>query len=69
MDKIDIHQNKKNGNIIVKKKLNYDRIKEIVKKSKKSNHRLEEGNLKIIKLLLSHFHHKLKRTAQIMFDF
>ena len=69
MDKIDIHQNKKNGNIIVKKKLNYHRIKEIVKKSKKSNHRLEEGNLKIIKLLLSQFHHKLKRTAQTILDF
>lgn len=69
MDKIDIHQNKKNGNIIVRKKLNYDRIKEIVKKSKKSSHRLEEGNLKLIKLIFSQFHHTLKRTAQIMFDF
>ena len=75
MDKIDIHQNKKNSenkkndNTIVKKELNYDRIKEIVKKSKKSSHRLEEGNVKLIKLIFSQFHYTLKRTAQIMFDF
>lgn len=72
MDKININQNNINDDIFMKKEkkeLNYDRIKEIVKKSKKSSHRLEEGNLKLIKLIFSQFHHTLKRTAQIMFDF
>jgi len=57
------HENKKNN--IVKKELNYDRIKKIVKNPKKD---LNQSNLKIIKLILSHFHHKIKRTARDIFD-
>ena len=63
------NDNKKNeNNIVVKKELNYDRINKIVKKSKNSKKDLKGGNLKIIKIILLHFHHKIKRTAQNIFD-
>jgi hypothetical protein len=62
-------ENKKNHeNIIVKKELNYDRINKIVKKSKNSQKDLKAGNLKIIKLIILNFHHKIKCTARNIFE-
>jgi hypothetical protein len=52
----------------VKKELNYERIKKIVKKSKNTKQDFKEINLKIIRLILLHFHHKIKRTARDIFD-
>ena len=57
-----------NNNVVVKKELNYDRIKKILKNSKNSKKDLKEGNLKIIKIIISQFHHKIKRTSQTIFD-
>jgi hypothetical protein len=57
-----------NNDIFIKKELNYDRIKKIVKKSKKSKQNLKENNFKIIKFILSDFNHKIKRTIQFIFN-
>ena len=71
MDKININQNNINDDIFMKKEkkeLNYDRIKKIVKKSKKSKQNLKENNFKIIKFILSDFNHKINRTVQYIFN-
>lgn len=71
MDKININQNNINDDIFMKKEkkeLNYDRIKKIVKTSKKSKQNLKENNFKIIKFILSDFNHKIKRTVQYIFN-
>ena len=71
MDKININQNNINDDIFMKKEkkeLNYDRIKKIVKKSKKSKQNVKENNFKIIKFILSDFNHKIKRTVQFIFN-
>ena len=62
------HENKKNHENIIVKELNYNRINKIVKKSKNSQKDLKGDNLKIIKIILLQFHHKIKRTSQIIFD-
>ena len=51
-----------------KKRIKYDRIKKIVKKSKKSKQNVKENNFKIIKFILSDFNHKIKRTVQYIFN-
>jgi hypothetical protein len=61
-------ENKNTNDTIVKKNLNYNRIKKIVKKTKSLKKNLEDSNLKLVKLILSHFHYKIKRTAREMFD-
>jgi len=66
--KKDNETKQQNNNVVVKKELNYDRIKKILKKSKNSKKDLKEGNLKIIKIIISQFRHKIKRTSQTIFD-
>jgi hypothetical protein len=57
---------KKNKTIVVKKELNYKRIKNIVKKSKNSQ---KYDNLKIIKIIISKFHYKIVCRTRDIFDF
>ena len=65
---MDSDENNNTNNVIVKKKLNYNRIKKIVKKTKNLKNEFEESNLKIIKLIFLHYHYKMKRTLKYIFD-